>query len=84
MWVGVIFNLTLLFIFKYTSFLIAQLDIHLGFHIPNVNITLPIGISFFTFTQIAYLVDLRRGICGRYDFWRYLLFVTYFPHLLAV
>jgi D-alanyl-lipoteichoic acid acyltransferase DltB (MBOAT superfamily) len=47
------------------------------------TITLPLGISFFTFTQIAFLVDSYQGKVGDYDFLHYLLFVTYFPHLIA-
>ena len=44
---------------------------------------LPLGISFFTFTQIAFLVDAWRGEAGEYDPVHYALFVTYFPHLIA-
>ena len=47
------------------------------------NIALPLGISFFTFTQIAYLVDLQQGIATQQDPFSYLLFVTFFPHLIA-
>lgn len=47
------------------------------------SILLPLGISFFTFTQIAYLVDTYQGKVKEHDFLRYLLFVTYFPHLVA-
>ena len=48
-----------------------------------VNIVLPIGISFYTFTQIAFLVDAYRGQVARYALPHYALFVTYFPHLIA-
>jgi alginate O-acetyltransferase complex protein AlgI len=48
-----------------------------------LDIVLPLGISFFTFTQIAFLVDVRSGIAREYSFVHYLLFVTYFPHLIA-
>ena len=47
------------------------------------SILLPLGISFFTFTQISYLVDLAQGQAERQDFLSYLLFVTFFPHLIA-
>jgi D-alanyl-lipoteichoic acid acyltransferase DltB (MBOAT superfamily) len=47
------------------------------------NIILPLGISFFTFTQIAFLVDAYKGKVQEYDLLNYMLFVTYFPHLLA-
>jgi alginate O-acetyltransferase complex protein AlgI len=80
---GVVFNLALLCLFKYVNFAVAQLDLLLGLKLPQTHILLPIGISFFTFTQIAYLVDVSRGVAGRYDIWRYVLFVSFFPHLLA-
>ena len=48
-----------------------------------VNILLPVGISFYTFTQIAFLVDAYRGNVARYALPHYALFVTYFPHLIA-
>lgn len=54
-----------------------------GADIPLPHIVLPLGISFFTFTQIAFLVDAYRGEVKEYDLTRYMLFVTYFPHLLA-
>ena len=47
------------------------------------NILLPVGISFYTFTQIAFLVDAYRGNVARYALPHYALFVTYFPHLIA-
>ena len=48
-----------------------------------IHIILPLGISFFTFTQIAFLVDAYKGKVKEYDLLNYMLFVTYFPHLLA-
>ncbi|MGI4830421.1 MAG: MBOAT family O-acyltransferase [Janthinobacterium lividum] len=47
------------------------------------EVILPLGISFFTFTQIAYLVDLEQGAAQQQDFDSYVLFVTFFPHLIA-
>ena len=60
-----------------------QTNTLLGSSIPIVNIVLPLGISFFTFTQIAFLVDVRRGGVIEPNPVHYLLFVTYFPHLIA-
>ena len=58
--------------------------LHLGVHgIEPHAVLLPLGISFFTFTQISYLVDLAQGQAERQDFLSYLLFVTFFPHLIA-
>src|SRR5436309_6645758 len=80
--VGVAGDLTVLGIFKYAGFFAANLDALLstGF---VVNILLPVGISFYTFTQIAFLVDAYRGNVARYALPHYALFVTYFPHLIA-
>lgn len=76
-------NLILLGYFKYTNFFIASANQLFGNNIPMLDIILPLGISFFTFTQIAFLVDVYRGIAREYNFIHYLLFVTYFPHLIA-
>jgi alginate O-acetyltransferase complex protein AlgI len=79
---GVAGDLLILGIFKYAGFLAANLNAILstGF---TVNILLPVGISFYTFTQIAFLVDAYRGNVARYALPHYALFVTYFPHLIA-
>lgn len=76
-------NLTLLGFFKYTNFFIASANQFFGGHLPALDIILPLGISFFTFTQIAFLVDVYRGFAREYNFIHYLLFVTWFPHLIA-
>jgi D-alanyl-lipoteichoic acid acyltransferase DltB (MBOAT superfamily) len=54
-----------------------------GWHLGFGGIELPVGISFYTFTQIAFLVDAARGQAREYDLPRYALFVTFFPHLIA-
>ena len=80
---GIALNLLALFYFKY---LFKVLLLVKALHLANVNphpILLPLGISFFTFTQISYLVDLAQGQAERQDFLSYLLFVTFFPHLIA-
>ena len=76
-------NLGLLAYFKYTDFFISTANQLTGAHLPLAHIILPLGISFFTFTQVAFLVDVARGLAVEYDFVHYLLFVTYFPHLVA-
>ena len=78
---GVAGDLLILGIFKYAGFLAANLNTILstGF---TVNILLPVGISFYTFTQIAFLVDAYRGNVARCALPHYALFVTYFPHLI--
>ncbi|MCC6532907.1 MAG: MBOAT family protein [Burkholderiales bacterium] len=75
-------NITLLAHFKYAGFLAANASALLGLDVQAGSITLPLGISFFTFTQIAYLVDVYREPV-RYRFLHYALFVTWFPHLIA-
>jgi alginate O-acetyltransferase complex protein AlgI len=80
---GITANLVLLAYFKYFNFIVDNLtnlfDLHAGF----ARVALPVGISFFTFTQIAFLVDAWRGKVQEYSFIHYGLFVTYFPHLIA-
>ena len=80
---GILFNVSLLAYFKYTDFLLDNFNGIFGAGVPLPHIVLPLGISFFTFTQIAFLVDAYKGEVREYDLLRYMLFVTYFPHLLA-
>lgn len=84
-WLGgaVAANLALLAYYKYAGFFIANLSQLAGHDAVLLNIALPIGISFFTFTQIAFLVDTSQGKVHESRFIHYLLFVTYFPHLIA-
>ncbi|MDX6752523.1 MBOAT family protein [Geminicoccaceae bacterium 1502E] len=80
---GVGANLALLFWFKYASFAAAQLAEATGNEPVLGWIVLPIGISFFTFQQIAYLVDIARGETVERHPLRYALFVSFFPQLIA-
>jgi alginate O-acetyltransferase complex protein AlgI len=80
---GVTVNLTLLGYFKYAGFFLANINALLGFDWSFGKIILPIGISFFTFTQIAFLADAYLKGTKEYRFVHYGLFVTYFPHLIA-
>ncbi|SAK62781.1 Peptidoglycan O-acetyltransferase [Caballeronia glebae] len=80
---AITFNLGLLGYYKYANFLIDSSNHFLGLNLSALDIILPLGISFFTFTQIAFLVDVYRGVAREYNFINYLLFVTYFPHLIA-
>jgi D-alanyl-lipoteichoic acid acyltransferase DltB (MBOAT superfamily) len=81
--VGVTFNLGLIGYFKYSGFFAANLNALLGTDIPVLALVLPLAISFFTFQEIAYLVDSSRGETYGYRFKEYLLMVTFFPHLIA-
>ena len=76
-------DLGLLAFFKYVDFFIGTVNDLSGTQMPLAHIVLPLGISFFTFTQIAFLVDVSRGIAIEYNPVHFLLFVTYFPHLIA-
>src|SRR6266540_128487 len=79
---GIAINLVGLGYFKYMGFFVQTVGSAL--HVPLVvTVILPLGISFYTFTQLAYLVDVYRGKVAGYDPVHYALFVTYFPHLIA-
>jgi D-alanyl-lipoteichoic acid acyltransferase DltB (MBOAT superfamily) len=80
---GITANLGLLGYFKYYDFLINNFNLIFDSSIPSLNLLLPLAISFFTFQQIAYLVDSYRGETSEYDFLNYALFVTFFPQLIA-
>ena len=80
---GVALNLAVLGYFKYANFFLANVSTLTGYAFAPLAIALPLGISFFTFTQIAFLVDCHRGLATELDLTRYVLFVTFFPHLIA-
>jgi D-alanyl-lipoteichoic acid acyltransferase DltB (MBOAT superfamily) len=80
---GITVNLGLLAYFKYANFFVENLNAFLGFSIHLEHIILPLAISFFTFQQIAYLVDAYRKETKEYNFLHYCLFVTFFPQLIA-
>jgi alginate O-acetyltransferase complex protein AlgI len=80
---GVALNLSVLCYFKYTNFIFDSVNTLTGAPLPFFNIVLPLGISFFTFQQIAYLVDVMRGAKVERDLLSYTLFVSFFPHLIA-
>src|SRR5579872_2969790 len=76
-------NLLLLGYYKYANFFLDIINSAASLHLSLGTIVLPLGISFFTFTQIAFLVDTWQGKVKEYNFLHYVLFVTYFPHLIA-
>lgn len=82
-WLGVVFNVTLLAIFKYADFLVWNFDVIFGQHLALPNIVLPLALSFITFEQISFLSDVRAKKAQKGDFLRYLVFVTFFPKLIA-
>jgi len=84
---AIIANIMVLGYFKYANFFIENFNIiqhQLGAQETQfLSIALPIGISFFTFTQIAFLVDSYQGKVEERSFLKYMLFVSFFPHLIA-
>jgi alginate O-acetyltransferase complex protein AlgI len=80
---GVSVNLSLLGYFKYANFIIENVNYLNGTDYNVKKIILPLAISFFTFQQIAYLVDAYRGETKEHNFLHYCLFVTFFPQLIA-
>jgi D-alanyl-lipoteichoic acid acyltransferase DltB (MBOAT superfamily) len=76
-------NLLLLGYFKYANFFIQTVNDITGAGIHPLDVLLPIGISFFSFTQIALLVDARHGKAETVSLWRYALFASYFPYIVA-
>ncbi|HBE21269.1 MAG TPA: membrane-bound O-acyltransferase family protein [Cyanobacteria bacterium UBA11149] len=83
LWTGIGLNLALLCYYKYANFFLSSFDAIAGTDWTLPNIILPLGISFYTFTQTAYLVDAYRGKTTKQDWLTYGLFVTFFPHLIA-
>jgi alginate O-acetyltransferase complex protein AlgI len=87
LYAAVALNLGCLAYFKYANFFIENVNFALhaasAAELRVLNVVLPIGISFFTFTQIAFLVDCHQGKVRERNFIHYLLFVAYFPHLIS-
>lgn len=80
---GIAFNLSAIAYFKYMDFMILNVNHLFGYNIEPLGILLPIAISFFTFQQIAYLVDAYSDNAPDDSFLHYCLFVTFFPQLIA-
>ncbi len=80
---GIVFNLGLLGYFKYSDFFIENINALFHSDIKLLHLALPLAISFYTFQQIAYLVDSYKAETKEYSFAHYALFVTFFPQLIA-
>ena len=77
-------NLAILGVFKYTGFLVDNLNGIFGLSIPVPAISLPIGISFFTFQALSYVIDVYRGdVAVQKSYWKLLLYISFFPQLIA-
>jgi len=81
--IGLIFNLGLLAYYKYTGFFVSIINTIANTEFKVSVIILPLAISFFTFQQIAYLIDRYKGLVEKTSFLHYCLFVTFFPQLIA-
>ncbi len=80
---AILANVIFLGYFKYLDFLFENINLFIGNKLELPHIILPIGISFYTFQLIAYVVDSYRGMTSDYDFLDYLLFITFFPQLIV-
>jgi D-alanyl-lipoteichoic acid acyltransferase DltB (MBOAT superfamily) len=83
LFIGICGKLGVIFFFKYFNFFIENVNAVFNTSYLTYNILMPLGISFFTFQQISYLVDSFRGETSTYSFVDYVLFVTFFPQLVA-
>lgn len=81
--IGISLNLLLLGYYKYSDFIITNVNEMSGATFDLLELSLHLAISFFTFQQIAYLVDSYKGQTKEYNFLSYALFVTFFPQLIA-
>jgi alginate O-acetyltransferase complex protein AlgI len=81
--IGILFNIFLLGYYKYSDFFLSNMNALFGTSFPLLYLALPLAISFFTFQQIAYLVDTYRGETKGYNLLNYSFFVTFFPQLIA-
>lgn len=80
---GIVLNIGILFYFKYYDFFIENINTLLKSNLPLLKLLLPLGISFYTFQQVSYIVDSYHGECKDYGFWEYAAYVSFFPQLIA-
>lgn len=81
---SIVFNIGLLFLFKYTDFFIENINALFGLSIPLTNISLPIGISFFTFQILSYIIDCYwEKVDVQKNYLNLLLYISLFPQLVA-
>ena len=82
--IAIIFNLGALAVFKYLGFFVSSLNDIIGSSIPIPNIELPIGISFFTFQALSYVIDVYRGeVSPQKNLGKVMLYISFFPQLIA-
>ena len=81
--IGIVFNVGFLFYFKYMDFFISNVNALTGSELTLLHLALPLGISFYTLQQIAFIVDSYEGLVKKKHFLDYTLFVIFFPQLIA-
>lgn len=81
--VALLFNLGIIGYYKYYDFFVENINLFLKSNIPLLNVLLPLGISFFTFQQLSFVIDCYKRETTKYKLLDYALFVTYFPQLIA-
>lgn len=81
--IGVLLNLGILFFFKYYDFFIDNMNHLLKKDIPFLSVALPLGISFYTFQQLSFIVDTYKGDSDKYTLLEYASYVSFFPQLVA-
>ena len=81
---AVICDLAVLGVFKYAGFAVTNVNALFGIALPVPAIRLPVGISFFTFQAMSYVIDVYRGeVPAQHNFWHMLLYISFFPQLIA-
>ena len=80
---GIFFNIIILGAFKYTNFLFSNVNNLLNLNISTIEWIVPIGLSFMTFQQISYIVDVYRDNNIRYSLLEYSLYVMFFPYVIS-
>ncbi len=81
--ISILFSLSFLLVFKYTDFFLENLSFVSGKPFDPLKLVLPIGISFYTFQSISYLVDIYSKKITRPSYMDYLMYMSFFPHLVA-
>lgn len=80
---GILLNIGILFYYKYYDFFLSNINAALKTELPLLHLVLPLGISFYTFQQLSYVIDSYKGDCEKYSFLEYAAYVCYFPQLIA-
>lgn len=80
---GLFWNLGVLFCFKYYDFFIENFNALFKMDMAFLELVLPLGISFYTFQQLSYVIDYYRGECEKYSLLEYAAYVSFFPQLIA-